>query len=66
MPAWTFDDIPDQSGRHAIVTGANTGIGFETARALAHKGAHVTLACRALDKGQAAVERILSETPTRA
>ena len=32
MKAWTFDDIPDQTGREVIVTGANTGIGFETAQ----------------------------------
>lgn len=63
MSHWTFDDIPDQSNRSAIVTGANTGIGFETARALARKGAHVTLACRNLDKGRAAAERLLAETP---
>ena len=66
MPAWTLNDIPDQSGRKVIVTGANTGIGFETARALARKGAHVTLACRSRDKGQQAVERILEETPDAA
>jgi NAD(P)-dependent dehydrogenase (short-subunit alcohol dehydrogenase family) len=62
MNAWTFDDIPNQSGRTVIVTGANTGIGFETARALALKGAQVTLACRSLDKGRAAVNRILAES----
>lgn len=62
MSTWTFDDIPDQSGRHAIVTGANTGIGFETARALAKKGALVTLACRDPGKGRDALERILAET----
>jgi NAD(P)-dependent dehydrogenase (short-subunit alcohol dehydrogenase family) len=59
MSTWTFDEIPEQSGRIAIVTGANTGIGFETARALALKGAHVTLACRSPEKGQAAMDRIL-------
>jgi NAD(P)-dependent dehydrogenase (short-subunit alcohol dehydrogenase family) len=63
MARWTADDVPDQTGRKVIVTGANTGIGLEAARVLAHKGAHVTLACRSMEKGQAAVTRILSETP---
>ncbi len=63
MTAWTFDDIPDQTGRTAIVTGANTGLGLETARMLALKGATVVLACRNLDKGKAALERIQSGQP---
>ncbi|MGD8414027.1 MAG: oxidoreductase [Candidatus Latescibacterota bacterium] len=62
MSKWTCDDIPDQSGRNVIVTGANTGIGFETARALALKGAQVTLACRSHEKGEEAVDRIRKES----
>ncbi|MEN4398859.1 SDR family NAD(P)-dependent oxidoreductase [Mycolicibacterium senegalense] len=58
MTKWTTAKIPDQSGRTAIVTGANTGLGLETAKALAAKGAHVVLAVRNLDKGEAAVEWI--------
>jgi NAD(P)-dependent dehydrogenase (short-subunit alcohol dehydrogenase family) len=60
---WTYDDIPAQTGRTAIVTGANTGIGYETARALARKGAHVVLACRSRAKGEAATARIAAEHP---
>ena len=61
---WTTGDIPSQAGRIAIVTGANTGLGFQTARALAAKNATVILACRNQAKGQAAVRRIIEETPT--
>jgi NAD(P)-dependent dehydrogenase (short-subunit alcohol dehydrogenase family) len=63
MKTWTFNDIPEQTGRVAIVTGANTGIGFETARMLAARGARVVLACRNAEKGQAAVEKIMAEKP---
>ncbi len=63
MTAWTFRDIPDQTGRTAIVTGANTGIGLETARMLALKGATVVLACRNPEKGEAALARIRAESP---
>jgi NAD(P)-dependent dehydrogenase (short-subunit alcohol dehydrogenase family) len=61
--SWTTADIPDQSGKVAVVTGANTGIGLETARALAEAGASVTLAVRNLDKGAAAADEIRSGQP---
>ena len=60
---WTAADVPDQSGRVAIVTGANTGLGYDTAAVLADKGAHVVLAVRNLDKGKEAVDRIKAASP---
>jgi len=63
---WTEADVPDQRGRTAVVTGANSGIGFETARALAEHGATVVLACRNVDRGNEAAERILARTPDAA
>ncbi len=63
MSKWTTAQIPDQTGRTAVVTGANTGLGYETAAALAAKGAHVVLAVRNLDRGQDAARRIASATP---
>jgi NAD(P)-dependent dehydrogenase (short-subunit alcohol dehydrogenase family) len=63
MSRWTTAQIPDQTGRTAVITGANTGLGYETAAALAAKGAHVVLAVRNLDKGKDAAERIAQRTP---
>ncbi len=60
---WTTANIPDQTGRTAVITGANTGLGYETAAALAARGAHVVLAIRNLDKGRAAADLILRRTP---
>lgn len=60
---WTAADIPDQSGRTAIVTGANSGLGYDTAAALADKGAQVVLAVRNLDKGTEAKDRIKTASP---
>lgn len=60
---WTADEIPEQSGRVAIVTGANTRLGLETARALARHRASVILAVRNLDKGKAAVDDIRTGRP---
>lgn len=57
MP-FTFADMPDQTGKTAIVTGSNTGIGLEIARGLARKGARVILACRDGDKAKEAQEDI--------
>jgi NAD(P)-dependent dehydrogenase (short-subunit alcohol dehydrogenase family) len=49
---WTKNNIPQQTGKTVIITGANTGIGFETALALYEAGAHVVLACRNLKKAE--------------
>jgi NAD(P)-dependent dehydrogenase (short-subunit alcohol dehydrogenase family) len=63
MAKWNLDSMPDQTGRFAIVTGANTGIGFETAAALAAGNANVVLACRSEPKALDAMERIRARTP---
>ncbi|MFE7977242.1 oxidoreductase [Streptomyces shenzhenensis] len=56
-------DIPDLTGRVAVVTGANSGLGYVTARELARRGARVVLACRSEPRGSAAGERIVAEVP---
>jgi NAD(P)-dependent dehydrogenase (short-subunit alcohol dehydrogenase family) len=63
MSKWTAANIPDQTGRTAVITGANTGLGVETAAALAAHGARVVLAVRNLDKGKQAATRITEATP---
>ena len=60
---WTVHDIPDQTGRVAVITGANTGIGLTTAQALASRGARVVLAVRNADKGRAAADQIRAAAP---
>ncbi|MEV4209449.1 oxidoreductase [Nocardia salmonicida] len=63
MNSWTEADIPDLTGRVAVVTGANTGLGFETARALAEHGARVVLACRDRSRAEDAARRITERSP---
>ncbi|TCP54058.1 NAD(P)-dependent dehydrogenase (short-subunit alcohol dehydrogenase family) [Tamaricihabitans halophyticus] len=60
---WTAADIPDQTGRYAVVTGANSGLGLVTARELARAGATVVLACRDTQKGEQAAELITKQIP---
>jgi NAD(P)-dependent dehydrogenase (short-subunit alcohol dehydrogenase family) len=60
---WTLRDVPDLTGRTIIVTGANSGLGLEAARALAGRGAHVVLACRSAERAEAARGSILASHP---
>jgi NAD(P)-dependent dehydrogenase (short-subunit alcohol dehydrogenase family) len=60
---WTAERIPDQSGRLAVVTGANSGLGLVTAQELARAGARVVLACRNVEKGEAARDAIARAAP---
>ncbi|MFA5817809.1 MAG: SDR family NAD(P)-dependent oxidoreductase [Bacteroidales bacterium] len=61
---WTTADIPELSGKVIIVTGGNSGIGYESVKAFAQKGAEVILACRSVEKGEAAKGEILKNMPT--
>ncbi len=63
MSAWNADQIPDQSGRRVVVTGASSGLGEITARELARKGAQVVLAVRNTSKGESSAHRIRSAIP---
>ena len=63
MSDWTAADAPDQTGRTAVVTGANGGLGLETTRVLARKGARVVMACRSVDRGERAAEDVRVTDP---
>ena len=63
MAGWTADDIPDQSGTTVLVTGGNSGLGYETVLQLARKGARVLVAARDRARGTAALERLGAEAP---
>jgi NAD(P)-dependent dehydrogenase (short-subunit alcohol dehydrogenase family) len=63
MSAWTIDNIPPQGGKLAVITGANSGLGYETALALAQSGGEVILAARNAAKGRDALARIRSLAP---
>ncbi|HEX3898654.1 MAG TPA: oxidoreductase [Mycobacteriales bacterium] len=63
MTRWTAADIPDQSGKVAVITGANSGLGYHTALELARRGARVVVASRSDVRGKEAVARIIAEVP---
>jgi len=64
MARWTPEQMPSPAGLRVVVTGSNTGIGYEAAKVFAERGAHVTLACRNMEKAEAAKDRILSTSPS--
>ncbi|MFC7229235.1 oxidoreductase [Salinirubellus salinus] len=63
MSQWTVADAPDQSGRVAVVTGANSGLGYEVTKGLADLGAEVVMACRSIDRGESARRDLEREVP---
>ncbi len=63
MASWTAQDIPDQTGRTVLITGANSGLGLQTAHALTGRGARVLMAARSRERGEAAVTAVTLENP---
>ncbi len=62
--AWTASQIPDLTGKVAVITGANSGLGYESTKALSRAGAHVVMATRTVERGTAARDRITNDEPT--
>ena len=60
---WTLDNIPDLKGKIIIITGANSGLGFEITRVLSYKNPQIIMACRNLEKAEKAKSKILKENP---
>ncbi|WP_238478256.1 oxidoreductase [Natranaeroarchaeum sulfidigenes] len=60
---WTIENMPNQSGRRIVITGANSGLGFEATKAFARKGGEVVMACRDRGRGERARDEILTEVP---
>ena len=61
---WTLENIPDLTGKTIVVTGANTGLGYESVKAFARNGANVVMACRSIEKGEAARKQIVRLFPS--
>jgi len=61
---WTLENIPDLTGKTIVVTGANTGLGYESVKAFARNGANVVMACRSVEKGEAARKQIVRLIPS--
>ena len=66
MGNWTAADVPDCREKTVVVTGANSGLGFEAAKVLTKRGATVIMACRSLDRGETAAAEIRAELPAEA
>lgn len=63
MGEWSWEKLPDLSGKLAVVTGANSGLGFETTKMLTARGARVVMGCRSVDRAEEAQEKIKADLP---
>ena len=60
---WETSDIPNLNGKTALITGANSGLGYYTAKALSEKNAHVIVACRSLEKANQCIKKLKASNP---